>query len=75
MDNTRLFYVVDAPEVNEELFTTYEKALDEYKEMVKLNLSPRIRICQVKHSYKEMGGWNYDDYSDTFETVKELING
>ena len=78
---TRVFYVVDSIEDNEELFETFEDA-----EAYQMTLSktrtqdeigspnePRIRICMVRNAFREDdGGWNYDDLSDTFNEVKTL---
>jgi|JI10StandDraft_1071094.scaffolds.fasta_scaffold1310190_1 hypothetical protein len=70
----RLFYVVDAPEVNEEIFDTYEKAKEEYHEMAKLNLGTRLYIAEVNYAYydEQANGWNYDDFEDTFNIIKVL---
>ncbi len=75
-DVTRVFFVTDGPIVeddqdnqNEELHETLEGA----QKYAKTMLEPRIRICLVRHAYREENGsWNYDDLSDTFETIKEL---
>jgi hypothetical protein len=72
-DNTRLFYVVDATETNEEIYTTLEEAERNYKELDVLPQDkPRLYIAQVKNAYfeKELNAWNYHDYSDTFEIIK-----
>lgn len=71
-EDTRLFYVVDAPEVNEELFETYREAEAEYKDMARLNIGARLRICEVNHAYRDGNGWNYEDFSDTFSTIQEI---
>lgn len=71
----RLFFVTDSTEDNEEIFETLQEA-EEYLKRTKLGKNPRIRICMVRNAYKEdNGGWNYDDYSDTFETVKVIKGG
>lgn len=80
MEHTRLFYVVDAPEVNEEIFETLSEAQAEYDEMEKLDIGTRLYIAEVKHAYIEEGGalhglWNYDDYSNTFNIIKILQRG
>lgn len=68
-DDTRLFFVTDSADDNEEIFETLEDA-EEYIEATKFNAPPRIRICIVRNAYKEGGGeWNYDDLSNTFTTV------
>lgn len=75
MENpTRVFFVVDAPDINEELFTELELAADEANELAKLGNEARVRICLVRHAYyeEELAGWNYDDWADTFETVKVI---
>ena len=67
---TRLFFVTDSVEDNEEIFETLEDA-EEYVQATKFKATPRTRICMVKHAYREANGeWNYDDLSNTFETVK-----
>jgi len=68
---TRVFFVTDSIEDNEELFETLEGALGHVSTIDKVH-KPRIRIAMVKHAYRDTGEWNYDDRSDTFETVKTL---
>jgi hypothetical protein len=72
--DTRVFYVVDAPEVNEDIFDTLEAAEIEFEDMAKLNLGARLYIAEVNHAYWDDGakGWNYDDQSDTFNIIKVL---
>ena len=71
-DDTRVFFVTDSPDDNEELFETLEDAR-EYIEATKFNGTPRISICMVKNAYKEDNGeWNYDDRWDTFKYIKEI---
>lgn len=71
---TRVFFVVDGPVTdlanqNDELFETLEQA-EAYAETVEY---ARIRICIVRHAFKEVNGlWNYDDNSDTFEVIKTI---
>lgn len=78
--DTRLFYVTDSVESNEEIFETYQEARDY---MLKLEADNqelvRLRICEVNNAYRETtkdsktgASWNYDDRSDTFLTVKEF---
>jgi hypothetical protein len=73
--NTRVFFVTDGPYVsdgdaqNEELHETLEAA-EKYAEGM---MRPRIRVCIVRNAYREDDGtWNYEDHSDTFETVKVI---
>lgn len=70
--HTRVFFVVDAPEINEEIFTELELAADEASELEKLGNKVRVRVCLVRHAYydEQLAGWNYDDLANTFETVK-----
>lgn len=44
-----------------------KKLQDDNQELV------RLRICEVNHAYfdEKLNGWNYDDYPDTFLTIKE----
>lgn len=72
-DRTRLFFVVDADNVNDELFETYEDS-ELYAEALRQQKEPgvRVRICIVRNSYREVNGWNYDDLSNTFETVSDI---
>jgi hypothetical protein len=73
-NHTMVFYVVDAPEVNEEIFHSRQLAEDEYTEMAKLNLGVRLYIAEVNHAYWDDSakGWNYDDHIDTFNIIKVL---
>lgn len=73
--DTRLFYVVDAPEVNEEIFETFEEALNEYDEMDRIDLSPRLYVGEVRNSFREDDHWNYDDLIDTFDIIKVIKGG
>ena len=71
-DDTRVFFVTDSPEDNEELFDTIEDA-EEYIHATKFRGKPRVRICVVKHAYiDDNGEWNYDDEMDTFKTIKDV---
>lgn len=67
--DTRLFFVVDSTEENEEIYETLEEAESDSVNFTK----PRIRVCIVRNSYREDNGeWNYDDYLNTFETIKTI---
>lgn len=73
MSETRVFFVTDGHIIdddfqNEELHTTLEAAEQYAEEMSE----PRIRVCLVRNAYKEGGKWNYEDQSDTFETLKTI---
>jgi hypothetical protein len=64
---TRVFFVVDSPQDNEEIYETLEEA-EAYQSKDK-----RIRIAIVQNAYKEANGsWNYEDLSNTFDFVKEI---
>ena len=68
MSNTRLFWVVDSPEDNEEIFATREEA-DKYASETYDKKTPyRIYIAEVNNYYydEQLNGWNYDDLADTF---------
>ncbi|MBK8467874.1 MAG: hypothetical protein IPL32_18840 [Chloracidobacterium sp.] len=70
--DTRLFFVVDSVEDNKELYDTLEHA-EVAKACLNKKNSPRIRVCLVRHAYKEemdgLTGWNYDDQADTFTDI------
>lgn len=71
---TRVFFVTDGPIVdgdnaqNEELHETLEQAEKHAESMT----DPRIRVCIVRNAFREADGWNYDDLSNTFETIKTI---
>lgn len=69
--DTRLFFVVDSLEENEELYETLELAR-EAKNKLPREAEPRISICFVKNSYREGDNWNYNDQANTFERIKEI---
>lgn len=74
-DATRLFFVTDSHEDNEEIFETLEDAEMHIKNEMDEGSGRRLRICLVNNAYREAdGSWNYDDLSNTFETVKELTD-
>lgn len=69
---TRVFFVTDSTEDNEELFDCLEDA-EEYIQATKFEGRPRIKICVVKNSYREENGnWNYEDRADTFKVISIL---
>lgn len=70
---TRLFFVVDSIEDNEEIFATLEKAKKFMKALSNKD-KPRLYIAIVKNYFfdKANKSWNYEDLSDTFEIVKQL---
>lgn len=70
---TKLFYVIDSTEDNEELFITREEAENEFLTYPKEN-KPRLYIAEVKNAFfeEDLGGWSYDDNSDTFNIIKIL---
>lgn len=80
-EETRLFFVTDSIEDNEEIFDTLEAA-EAYIKTMPIETSegepslPRLRICLVRNAYledyQEGQSWNYDDQADTFETIKTL---
>lgn len=70
---TRVFFVTDSIEANEELHETLEDAVDYAKNEMDAGSGRRIRVCIVRNAFREVdGGWNYDDQADTFEEVKTL---
>ena len=68
--DTRVFFVTDSLEDNEELHETLEQARAHLLSAMNSNTNRRIRVCLVRHAYKENERWNYDDYSDTFTEIK-----
>ena len=74
MDKTRVFFVVDSIEDNEEIFETRESAEEFMSELEKKD-KPRLYVAIVKNAYREGHGWNYDDRSNTFEIIKFLKRG
>jgi hypothetical protein len=66
---TRLFWVVDSPEDNEEIFEAQEDA-KKYAEKYGKQSPYRIYIAEVRNYFQEANGaWNYEDHSDTFNTI------
>ena len=75
MNETRLFYVTDSVESNEEIFETYQQAREYMKRLEDDNQElVRLRICEVNNAYydKQLKSYNYDDRADTFTTIKEF---
>ena len=73
--NTRVFFVVDSSEDNEEIFETLEEA-NKFFRVIKNNPNASIYIAIVKNAFKEdTGEWNYDDRADTFEKIQVLQKG
>lgn len=68
---TRLFFVTDSKEENEEIFSVKSQAYAHFNGM-NTGTGRRIRICMVRNYWRDGNKWNYDDLSDTFETVKIL---
>ena len=71
-NQTRLFFVVENEEKNEELFETLEDA-DEYREL-ETEFKNRMFIALVCNAYyeKDLKKWNYEDMSGTFTKIKSL---
>jgi hypothetical protein len=73
--NTRVFFVVDSSEHNEEIFETLEEA-SEFFRVIKDSPNASIYIAIVQNAFKEdTGAWNYDDRVDTFEKIQVLERG
>ena len=75
---TRVFYVVDSIEDNEEIFETLEEA-ETYFLSLHTETNPRLFIAMVRHAFQEKTKdsdtkttWNYNDLSDTFHIIKIL---
>ena len=63
-ETTRVFFVVDRVEDNEEIFETLQEA-EEWRDKLKKEHRPRIFIAMVRNSFQDTErGWNYDDYSN-----------
>jgi len=73
---TRLFFVVDSKEDNEEIFETLEEAEAYLISVINSGNKGRLYIAMVRNAYyeKDLKSWNYEDYSDTFNIIK-VING
>ncbi len=75
---TRLFFVVESRESNPELFETEEDARSNAQDWKSQGDSRVIiEIRKVKNAYQDNftdghSGWNYEDLSDTFQTIKKL---
>lgn len=76
MSETRVFFVTDSFVDNEELHSTLEAAQNFEMED---ESTKRIRVCLVRNAFKErsrhdtrINHWNYEDFSDTFETIKTI---
>ena len=82
MDQTRLFYVVDSIEDNEEIFETFEAAKAHYDKLSPIRTldyigepnNRRIYIGETTNAYRENDGWNYDDVGfDTFTNIMTVL--
>lgn len=74
-NTARLFWVVDSPEDNQEIFQTRAEA-DAYAQTTYSKQEPyRIYIAEVKNYYwdEQANGWNYDDVHDTFSGFQFTI--
>jgi DNA polymerase II large subunit len=72
-NQTRVFFVVDAIENNEELYTTLEQAEHAYNELdVRKEDKPRLYIALVRNAFYEedLDCWNYNDQINTFNIIK-----
>ena len=72
MNDTRVFFVTDSTEDNEELHETLEQAQAYTLSAMSEPQTARIRICMVLHAFPEGRRWNYDDQDNTFVTVKTI---
>lgn len=70
-DPARLFWVVESPEANEEIFATQEEAEAYAKQMFTKEEPYTIYIGEVRNYFWEpdLQGWNYDDLADTFNKI------
>lgn len=75
MENTetRVFFVVDSKDDNEEIYTSLEEANLAFDKL-KGREGKRLYIAYVRNSYFTIDGrngkWNYDDHSDTFNIIR-----
>jgi len=70
---TRIFFVTDSFESNEEIFETLEEAEAYFNKNLRNEHGARIFVALVRNAYREDSGrWNYDDYSDTFTFLSEV---
>jgi hypothetical protein len=76
-DDTRLFFVVEGVDTNEEIFETLETATSYFHEVVKEDKA-RVYVGLVRNAYEETDrsgkkiGWNYEDFSNTFTIIKDV---
>jgi hypothetical protein len=71
-EQVRLFWVVDSPDDNPEIFTT-ETDAEAYAKKYGDKAPYTIGIAEVRHFYQEPSGeWNYDDLVDTFRRIITL---
>ncbi len=71
---TKLFFVVDSEERNEEIFETLEEAKAHRLSVIGTEKGSLLRIAMVRNYYyeKDLKRWNYEDFSDTFNFIKIL---
>jgi hypothetical protein len=68
-ENTRVFFVVDSREANEEIYETLEKARAHYSSL-DTGKGRRIYVAIVRNAFQELDGeWNYEDSSNTFSKI------
>lgn len=74
---TRVFFVLDSLEENEEIYETLEEASRAYTALQfeeKGNGGARLYVAMVRNAYREADGqWNYNDLADTFTNIHTLI--
>lgn len=69
-DATRVFFVVDSVDDNEELFETLEAAQAYKLSDTSDPSTARVRVAIVNNAFREdNGSWNYDDRADTFQFI------
>lgn len=74
-DLTRVFYVVDSTEDNEEIFETLEGAQAHMLSAMSEPQTARLYVAKVRNAYRDPTNddqWAYEDLSDTFEIVQTL---
>lgn len=71
---TRLFFVTDTLEDNEEIFDTMETALTYFDTLPKMD-RPRLYVAMVRNAYIDASTdtWTYEDQGDTFVEILKTI--
>ena len=72
-EETRLFFVVSSEESNCEIFDTLEEAEEFYNYLItEKEHDCWIKVAITRNAYIEDCGWNYEDFSDTFNFIYNI---